>query len=192
MAAPPSPPPPSLNPRDTAKAWAHLATANRLQASPDAYSPEREEGLLGVLASTFQAPIPGSDDSAQAFWARLLRGDAGLAGPAGAAPIFVVGLPRSGSTLVEQILASHSRVWGAGEDTELAPLVPSMVRILQGGREVSGKVRLAGVAGSWVLGVGTAVLQLVPQPLARQPASFEQLLPGVCGCSVTQGLSSSL
>ena len=30
-------------------------------------------------------------------------------------PIFVVGLPRSGTTLVEQILASHPRVHGAGE-----------------------------------------------------------------------------
>lgn len=31
------------------------------------------------------------------------------------APIFVTGMPRSGTTLVEQILASHSRVDGAGE-----------------------------------------------------------------------------
>jgi tetratricopeptide (TPR) repeat protein len=30
-------------------------------------------------------------------------------------PVFIVGLPRSGTTLVEQILASHSRVFGAGE-----------------------------------------------------------------------------
>ena len=30
-------------------------------------------------------------------------------------PVFVVGLPRSGTTLIEQILASHSRVFAAGE-----------------------------------------------------------------------------
>jgi tetratricopeptide (TPR) repeat protein len=30
-------------------------------------------------------------------------------------PIFIVGLPRSGTTLTEQVLASHSRVFGAGE-----------------------------------------------------------------------------
>ena len=30
-------------------------------------------------------------------------------------PIFIVGMPRSGTTLVEQILASHSRVFGGGE-----------------------------------------------------------------------------
>ncbi len=35
-------------------------------------------------------------------------------------PIFIVGMPRSGTTLVEQILASHSRVFGAGELTLLA------------------------------------------------------------------------
>lgn len=35
------------------------------------------------------------------------------------APIFVVGLPRSGSTLVEQILASHSMVEGTQELTEI-------------------------------------------------------------------------
>ncbi|TIT20814.1 MAG: tetratricopeptide repeat protein [Mesorhizobium sp.] len=31
------------------------------------------------------------------------------------APIFVVGMPRSGTTLVEQIIASHPQVYGAGE-----------------------------------------------------------------------------
>src|SRR6202007_3282179 len=30
-------------------------------------------------------------------------------------PVFIVGMPRSGSTLVEQILASHPDVYGAGE-----------------------------------------------------------------------------
>lgn len=40
----------------------------------------------------------------------------------GSEVIFIVGLPRSGSTLVEHILASHSRVEGAGELPDL-PLV---------------------------------------------------------------------
>ena len=31
------------------------------------------------------------------------------------APVFIVGMPRSGTSLVEQIAASHSRVFGAGE-----------------------------------------------------------------------------
>ncbi len=44
------------------------------------------------------------------------------------APIFIVGLPRSGSTLIEQILASHSEVEGT---MELAD-IPRMVQELQG------------------------------------------------------------
>jgi hypothetical protein len=34
-------------------------------------------------------------------------------------PVFVVGMPRSGTSLVEQILASHSQVFGAGELVEI-------------------------------------------------------------------------
>ncbi len=48
----------------------------------------------------FSSPFPGGDDSF--------------------APIFVTGMPRSGTTLVEQILASHSTVTGAGEIGEFA------------------------------------------------------------------------
>ena len=43
-------------------------------------------------------------------------------------PIFVVGLPRAGSTLIEQILASHSRVEGTME----LPDIPAMARELNG------------------------------------------------------------
>ena len=35
-------------------------------------------------------------------------------------PVFIVGMPRSGSTLVEQILSSHPDVYGAGEVKYLA------------------------------------------------------------------------
>ena len=43
-------------------------------------------------------------------------------------PIFIVGLPRSGSTLVEQILASHSHVEGTQELAEIQRIVVEMRR----------------------------------------------------------------
>ena len=44
-------------------------------------------------------------------------------GSASEKPVFVVGMPRSGTTLVEQILASHSEVVGFGESNRIADLV---------------------------------------------------------------------
>lgn len=49
---------------------------------------------------------------------------AGAAEPLGREAIFIVSMPRSGSTLIEQVLASHSQVDGGGELSDL-PLVLS-------------------------------------------------------------------
>ena len=38
-------------------------------------------------------------------------------------PIFIVGMPRSGTTLVEQIIASHNDVYGAGELVYIQKLI---------------------------------------------------------------------
>jgi Flp pilus assembly protein TadD len=51
---------------------------------------------------------------AEVFSADLLRATSG-GGESSELPIFIVGMPRSGTTLIEQILASHPEVFGAGE-----------------------------------------------------------------------------
>jgi tetratricopeptide (TPR) repeat protein len=58
-----------------------------------------------------------------------------------AAPIFIVGLPRAGSTLLEQILASHSQVEGT---MELAD-IPRLVQELQGRESNESTPRYPGV-----------------------------------------------
>jgi tetratricopeptide (TPR) repeat protein len=54
-----------------------------------------------------------------AFDASSIRCSAGCGDPS-AIPIFILGMPRSGTTLIEQILASHPHVLGAGETGDLA------------------------------------------------------------------------
>jgi tetratricopeptide (TPR) repeat protein len=49
-----------------------------------------------------------------AFTREFIHSRQGLGEPS-SVPVFVVGMPRSGTTLVEQILASHPKVYGAGE-----------------------------------------------------------------------------
>jgi hypothetical protein len=56
------------------------------------------------------------------FSADLMARRSGI-GCASSVPVFVIGMPRSGTTLVEQILASHSKVFGAGELPDLSNAV---------------------------------------------------------------------
>jgi len=48
------------------------------------------------------------------FDTELLRAKAG-GGEQAPTPVFIVGMPRSGTTLIEQIIASHPKAFGAGE-----------------------------------------------------------------------------
>ena len=78
----------------------HLQRGNRAKRSSIEYD---ERNALGDL-----------DRIAKAFSPELIAGLSGN-GEQTTLPVFIVGLPRSGSTLVNQILGSHSQVHGAGE-----------------------------------------------------------------------------
>jgi len=60
------------------------------------------------------AALAAIDRARQAFTAEFVRAWQGVGDPS-TRPIFIVGMPRSGTSLIEQILASHSGVTGAGE-----------------------------------------------------------------------------
>lgn len=91
------------------RAFDHYAAGNALR--------RRESPFDIVKFETKSARVRACFDSA--FFAQ--RNGTGSPDPS---PIFVVGLPRSGSTLVEQILASHSSVEGTME----LPNIVTMVR----------------------------------------------------------------
>jgi tetratricopeptide (TPR) repeat protein len=98
---------------DYAESFRHYALGNELKRSEGRYHPALVENntaqQIKVCTREFFAHRLG--------WG-IPRRD----------PIFVVGLPRSGSTLLEQILASHSQV----EGTEELPNIPQTVRGLRG------------------------------------------------------------
>ena len=85
---------------DPARAFAHLRNGNALKRAETAYDEAAELGLLQRTRAVF---TPG-----------LMRDKRGAGDPS-QVPVFVVGMPRSGTTLLEHILASHSAVHGAGE-----------------------------------------------------------------------------
>jgi tetratricopeptide (TPR) repeat protein len=89
---------------DTGVAFTHLDRGNRLRRAAFTYDVAGDEAFCDRLVATFDAGFFAGRDG----W-----------GDAAAAPIFVVGMPRSGTTLVEQILAAHTAVHGAGERRDL-------------------------------------------------------------------------
>jgi len=63
----------------------------------------------------------------QTFTPQLMRERRNVGDPS-PVPVFVIGMPRSGTTLIEQILASHPRVFGAGELDDIASNVAMLRR----------------------------------------------------------------
>ena len=61
------------------------------------------------------ASIEAEFETLQSVYSKGLFADKAGIGSQEDGPIFIVGMPRSGTTLVEQILASHGDVFGAGE-----------------------------------------------------------------------------
>lgn len=75
---------------------------------------ERGKALVRRVIPDRQAKDKESFDAAMAL-SRILKPDAHAAADG---PLFIVGLPRSGTTLVDRILSSHSQVISAGERAE--------------------------------------------------------------------------
>jgi predicted Zn-dependent protease len=81
-------------------AFRHYTEGNRLRRAGIVHDADAFSAEIDAAIATFTAPFLAS------------RREGGCPAPD---PIFIVGLPRSGSTLIEQILASHSQVEGTME-----------------------------------------------------------------------------
>ncbi|BFI97331.1 MAG: tetratricopeptide repeat-containing sulfotransferase family protein [Rhodanobacter sp.] len=89
-------------------AFAAYAEGNREQRARFPHDEAREAALVARLRAVFHADLFAGQPPA----ARADR-----------TPVFIVGMPRSGTSLIEQILASHPGIHGAGELTDLHDVV---------------------------------------------------------------------
>jgi tetratricopeptide (TPR) repeat protein len=92
---------------DTAQAFSHWHEGNRMKRAISDYD---ADAMARYMASIAARPL--HDDAAAAAMGVNLSD----------VPVFIVGMPRCGSSLVEQILASHPEVHGAGELVQLRAL----------------------------------------------------------------------
>jgi len=89
------------------KSFAHLTQGNHLQHERFQFDMEEELEMLRAIEKSFHPKaFPEPITSHHTL-----------------TPIFIVGLPRSGTTLLEQIIASHPDIHDAGEWDKLGPLV---------------------------------------------------------------------
>lgn len=82
---------------DYPAAYARLVSGKSAAARDRSYRPGRDRALTDALIAAFPTPPAASQ------------------GCSSDEPIFVIGMPRSGTTLVERILSSHPAVQSAGE-----------------------------------------------------------------------------
>ncbi len=142
------------------RAFARLESANRLMARRMPYDPAAEEAWAERILSGF--------DEA------LLR-EKGKAGEPSPLPLFILGMPRSGSTLAEQILDSHPQVHGAGEIVEVGRMLEDLARLRPGERDYVAACRAA--SGEELRRLGAASLARLAK-LAPGAARVTNKTPG--------------
>lgn len=102
---------------DYEEAIKHYHAANRLRRAAVDYSVERDEITFENIKATF-------DSDFLDHWSEV--------GVSDETPIFIIGMPRSGTTLAEQILASHSSVFGGGELLTLPRVISERIPMQDG------------------------------------------------------------
>jgi tetratricopeptide (TPR) repeat protein len=99
---------------DYARQFDLLLEGNHLRRREINYDFSREQHIWTKIKALFPEKTDDIGQPAE-------QGDSSLT------PIFIVGMPRSGTSLIEQIVASHSQAYGAGELTRLRQIVRPMI-----------------------------------------------------------------
>jgi tetratricopeptide (TPR) repeat protein len=119
-----------------------------------------ENAVLGVSA---QLP--------KLFTPEVMRKKQGLGDPS-EVPVFVIGMPRSGSTLVEQILSSHPQICGVGERTDFDNALSWLLSTSRTQPEGPFSLaKLAEATPAQLQGLGANYLQRLAQPVQASGAA---------------------
>lgn len=127
---------------DHERAFAHFLEGGRLKRATLDYDAEKTAARIADIMRIFD----------RESIARL-----GGGGNPSVLPVFVLGMPRSGTTLVEQIIASHPAVHGAGELPDLMEIATGVTAgaesLFPGGMQALCPEVLAGMGGWYVAGL---------------------------------------
>jgi len=107
--------------------WQHLSAGANLRRRHLQYDPRLDLATVDWIREAFPADSCGSP------------------GAASSEPIFILGMPRTGSTLVDRILGSHPEVYSAGELPDFSLAIVAAVQQRRG-RKVSRQELIAGSA----------------------------------------------
>ncbi|MDE2264125.1 MAG: sulfotransferase [Gammaproteobacteria bacterium] len=121
-----------------AKSWQHLSAGNRLERAQIPYEPALDRAVFERIIAGFPEIEPEGS------------------GSTGESPIFIVGLPRTGTTLVDRILGSHSAVHSAGELLALSGAISAVAEQAAAPEE-----------NGW-LGLAATLPRLDPAAVARE------------------------
>jgi len=143
-----------------ARSFAYLQRGAALRRKHIQYRLEDDLQIMREIRKTFGA----------AFF------DRNLPGYQATGPIFVIGLPRTGTTLVERILGSHSQVTAAGELNQFAELLTRQLRNSPAQQRTSRADLVSDAANLDFEQLGKAYLKSV-QPLAGPTPLFVDKMP---------------
>lgn len=111
------------------KSFHYLDEGNHVRKKELNYDIDNDRRMIARIREIFSTGGPTRDTESD--------------GNASIQPLFIVGMPRSGTSLVEQILASHSKVHGAGELGTMSKLVAPILAKRSGQNINQDKSRLS-------------------------------------------------
>lgn len=141
-------------------AWEHYSQGNAKKRPLVKYDPVKSEMNLGKIRKTFTAEM---------LSAKVAKT------PADVTPIFILGMPRSGSTLIEQILSSHSQVAGNGELPYITMMTAGMIKNTPGSVHYTEIMDQLGV--DELTGLGRSYLHYAATHSAKERPYFTDKMP---------------